>query len=105
MKVSKVKHQLISGYEFFYETQRMLRLRIKYRMKIMSPERTIRYIKKNQCSIARFGDGEFDLIFGARDLGFQKRLPEFSIALRNILENKNPNLLLCIPRSMNTVKG
>lgn len=105
MKASRVKHQLIVAYEFFYEAWRMLVLRTIYRLRIMSPERTLRHIKKSKCSIARFGDGEFDLIFTSRDLGFQKKSPEFSNALKDVLNNKNSKLLLCIPRCMNTVKG
>lgn len=105
MKDSGLKRKLVEIYEIFYEQRRRFILRTKYRFNIMSPEKTLKYIKENKCSIARFGDGEFDLIFATRDLGFQKGSPEFSEALKKALSNKNPNLLLCIPRCMNTIKG
>ena len=105
MKYSTLKHQFIVVYEFFYEVRRMLILRIKYRMRIMSPEHTLRYIKKKKCSIARFGDGEFDYIMDVRDVGFQVRSQELTRALEEVLKEKNENLLLCVPRCMNTIDG
>lgn len=100
-----VKKRLIQLYEFYYEKKRVLRLRIKYRLRIMSPVKTLKYIKKNQCSIARYGDGEFDLIFHKRNLKFQPDSLQISLMLTKVLSNKNSNLLLCVPRCYNTTKG
>ena len=55
----------------------------------MSPDKTLKYILKNNCSISRFGDGEFDLIFQNRDLGFQNKSDEISDALSKVLSIKN----------------
>ncbi|WP_158095202.1 GT-D fold domain-containing glycosyltransferase [Erysipelatoclostridium sp. An15] len=100
-----IKKILILFYEFCYEKKRIYILRLRYRLRIMSPDRTIKYIKKNNCSIARFGDGEFDLIFKKRDLHFQNQSNNISTGLKNVLQNKNKNLLICIPRCMNTTLG
>lgn len=105
MKDSKLKRQLVAAYEMFYEARRMAVLRTKYRLRIMSPERTLRYIAKHKCSIARYGDGEFDLITASRDLHFQARNSELAQKLAEVLSNNDKRLLLCIPRCMNTVKG
>lgn len=99
------KKYLVSLYEIFYEMKRLLILRTKYRLHIMSPEKTIRYIMKHQCSIARFGDGEFDLIFQTRDLGFQTKSTELAAMLCDVLKRDQSNLLLCIPHCMNSTKG
>lgn len=105
MKDSKFKRILVAAYEVFYEKRRLLRLRAGYSLRIMRPEATIKYIEKHRCCIARYGDGEFDLILKTRDLGFQTQSQEISDRLKFILTNKNKNLLLCVPRCLNTIEG
>ena len=105
MKDSKLKRVLVAAYEVFYEARRMAVLRTKYRLRIMSPERTLRYIAKHKCSIARYGDGEFDHILDLKDEGFQVRSKELTAKLAQVLDNKDKRLLLCIPRCFNTIKG
>lgn len=105
MKDSKLKRILVTVYEIFYEKRRILRLRLGYSLRIMSPEATIKYTEKHKCCIARYGDGEFDLILRTRDLGFQNQSQEISDRLASILSHKSKNLLLCVPRCMNTIKG
>lgn len=99
------KKTLINIYEVFFEYRRLLYLRTKFRLKIMSPRKTIKYIKANKCSIARFGDGEFDFILNSRDQWFQKRSEELSNELIKVLKTRNEKLLLCVPRCLNTVKA
>ena len=105
MKDSKLKRVLVAAYEVLYEARRMAVLRTKYRLRIMSPERTLRYIAKHKCSIARYGDGEFDHILDLKDEGFQVRSKELTESLAQVLDNKDKRLLLCIPRCFNTIKG
>lgn len=105
MKDSKLKRKLVAAYEVFYEARRMAVLRTKYRLRIMSPERTLRYIAKHKCSIARYGDGEFDHILDLKDEGFQIRSKELTQKLADVLDNKDNRLLLCIPRCFNTIQG
>lgn len=93
------------AYEVFYEARRMFVLRTKYRLRIMSPEKTLTYILKHRCSIARYGDGEFDHILDLKDEGFQVRSPELTRKLGEVLDNKDKRLLLCIPRCFNTTAG
>ncbi len=105
MKDSKLKRMLVSAYEVFYEARRMFVLRTHYRLPIMSWQRTIRYIEKHKCSIARFGDGELDLILHSRDLGFQSQSEEISLKLKEVLRNTNPKLLACVSSGLNTTSG
>jgi len=102
--IDVIKKSLIQLYELLYEKRRIARLRIKYRLRIMRPERTLRYIHKKKCSIARYGDGEFDLIFHKRNLGFQFDSEEIGKRLVAVLKNNNDSLLICIPRCYNTTK-
>lgn len=105
MKDSPLKRTLVSLYEFFFEARRLTILRTKYHLRIMSPERTLRYIKKHQCSIARYGDGEFDHILNLKDEGFQVRSQELTKKLSQVLDIKDSRLLLCVPRCFNTTRG
>lgn len=103
MKPGRLKRCLVNLYEWLYEKNRILNLRILYRLRIMTPDRTLAYIEKHHCSIARFGDGEFDHILDLKDEGFQERTPALQKALANVLSNKSKTLLLCVPRCMNTI--
>ena len=104
MKDSPLKRRLVGIYEILYEKQRILKLRIGYSLRIMTPDQTLNYIEKHRCSIARFGDGEFDHILNLKDEGFQVRSDELSMALKQVLCDRDRRLLLCVPRCMNTVK-
>ena len=104
MKDCYLKRQLIKIYEFVYEKKRMFILRSKYHLRIMNSDKTLDYIQKHNCSIARYGDGEFDNILKTRNMGFQECSDKLSKKLEEVLENKNPNLLICSPRCFNTIK-
>ena len=48
-------------------------------------------------SIARFGDGEFNLVRGGNCVS-QRKVPGIQIELQNILKSHDQNLLVAIPR-------
>lgn len=83
----------------------------KPRLTIMSPEQTVNYIMKTNCSVARFGEGEFEMILGSKYestqgvSGFQNRNPKLSESLKNVLFSQDPNLLICIPYALNSIWG
>ena len=85
-KVSHIKSRL---YHFF--------IKQKYKPRVMSSKRTIKYILRHKCSVARFGDGEYQLMCKIMDIGFQKRNDELSNSLNEVLRNPPESLLLCIP--------
>lgn len=112
MRDSKIKRVLVNMYEFYFERRRRLIRELKYwkysknfHLRIMSPQKTLSYIKKKGVSIARFGDGEFDMISGIRDLKFQKSSPELGKALKKVLNTKKSSLLLCVPRTFKSIRG
>jgi len=48
-------------------------------------------------SIARYGDGEFNLVRGGNCVS-QRKAPGVQVELQNILKSNDPNLLVAIPR-------
>ena len=64
-------------------------------LKVFSDEETLNEIIINNKSIARYGDGEFSLIFGY-GIGFQKYNKTLSNKLLEILKSNNQNLLIGI---------
>lgn len=85
----------------------------KPRLKIMNPVESIDYIRKTGCSVARFGEGEFELILGGFSekgssngvLGFQNRSDDLVGELKAVLASDDPNLLVCIPYALNDILG
>lgn len=63
--------------------------------KVESIEKTIEKIKNGK-SIARFGDGEFNLVLGGH-IHFQKSNEILATRLREILASQNENLLIALP--------
>ena len=59
---------------------------------IISPEKTLNEIIYHNKSIARFGDGEFKIIFG-KNIGFQKFNKRLSKKLKKVLNSKEKKLL------------
>ena len=64
-------------------------------LKIHDEDETLNEIIKRNKSISRFGDGEFNLIFGS-SLRFQRYNKELSQRLLDILNTKEDNLLIGI---------
>lgn len=64
-------------------------------MNVSSEEETLREIIFNNKSIARFGDGEFSLIFG-NGIDFQKKNDALSKKLIEVLNSNQKNLLIGI---------
>jgi glycosyltransferase family protein len=67
-----------------------------HRMKIMSMEDTLEYMLKTKCSVARFGDGEFQVMCD-NAVGFQPNDPALVTALRRVAKGNMTNCLVCMP--------
>lgn len=63
--------------------------------KIKSPDDTIEKIVNDNCSIARFGDGEFDMICGV-GMKYQKYNKELAKRLKQVLDSNEKELLIGI---------
>ncbi|MCQ2450495.1 MAG: SP_1767 family glycosyltransferase [Clostridia bacterium] len=68
----------------------------KNHLSIMSIEETLRYINEAKISCARFGDGEFKLIFN-EDIGFQTAVSSLKNDLSLILQSNSDKCLICLP--------
>lgn len=87
-------------------SSRYKKLNEKPPLKIMTASQTLDYIEKTECSVARFGEGEFELImWPERDLGFQDHDDQLAKALEKVLSSKRKDLLICIPYALNDIKG
>ena len=69
-------------------------------LKIFSPEDTLSEIIYNNKSISRFGDGEFNLIFGI-GIKFQRANKNLSKRLKDVLKSNEEGLLIGIPDILN----
>lgn len=110
MRDSKLKRWLLCRYDRMVTAKvnlrRWIQLRTKYRLRIMSSRATLRYIRKSGCSVARYGDGELAFVMkeGYR-IPFQANSQGLAQRLEDTLGNKNPRLLLCMPRYLNSLRG
>lgn len=109
--IVKLKKILVMVWEKIYESELFMSSIYyfnyrKQKISILSPLETIEYINKTNCSISRFGDGEFELLLQPnRNLGFQNYNENLSKKLLEVLSNDNKNLLICIPYTLNSIWG
>ncbi len=70
-------------------------------IKIMTIDETLDQLEKGM-SIARFGDGELDVILGGR-IGFQSQDVKLAKRLKEILVSKPDNCIIGVPDAINTL--
>jgi len=72
---------------------------------VRSMEETITAIRARRASIARYGDGEFDIIFG-RQQGFQKNNRNLGLRLKEILKQNqfSERFLVALPDCFGTLE-
>lgn len=64
---------------------------------VKNNEESLEWIKENKCSVARFGDGEFDIIAG-RDIPYQDYDEKLARTMCEILSiQSDENYLVCLP--------
>lgn len=68
--------------------------------KIATPEETIEEIINENRSIARYGDGEFDFIYGI-GMNYQKYNEKLAKRLKEVLKSNEKDLLIGIPNVVN----
>lgn len=69
---------------------------LKIYPKVVGRKETLDYILRNNCSVSRYGDGEFLLMTGWY-IGFQKYDEKLAIRLREILKSDLKNHIVCLP--------
>lgn len=94
--IRKVRDSIYGFYSSnFYNFEK----NIKYHYKFYSDEELVDQIIYHNKSIARFGDGEFMLIWN-KPIGFQINDSNLSKDLNNCLTSENDNLIICVPHAM-----
>lgn len=69
---------------------------------VKSMEKTLHKIINDKCSVSRYGDGEFTLIFG-KSITFQPYSEELCLRLKEILISNNENHIVCLPDIFNSL--
>lgn len=67
------------------------------KISVLNTSKTINAVICKNLSIIRFGDGEFNIIFGKAGPAFQDTSYDLSQDLKMVLTFRSPNLLICIP--------
>lgn len=67
---------------------------------VINIDKTIEKIINDECSVSRYGDGEFGLMQG-RNLIFQPYSEEIGNRLKEIIKSNNPSHIVCIPDIFN----
>jgi glycosyltransferase family protein len=80
-----------------YEIQDRIQKGIKYEFPhIQGPIEAVDKILAEQMSMARFGDGEFEIMAGRSRAHFQETTEKLGARLREVLQTPKKNVLICI---------
>lgn len=105
MKDGNIKRHLLSIWDAAHNIIHLHYVRKNFSISVMTSRETVAYIKKHHCSIARYGDGELELMLRRGAPGFQNGSEELASALQRVLEYNSPNLLICMPAALVSTKG
>jgi len=116
--ISKMKFSLWKViYTPYYRIKYSITYPQRKRLNILNSEETIRYIIDHNCSVSRFGDGEFQMIYHYLNHlstdsfnvdTFQNYNLYLAEKLLTVLKSKQDNVLICIPypfKSSKVYKG
>ena len=84
---------------------RLAQIRRKGKIPILDSLQTLYLIQNRNLSIARFGDGEFNIVFNCKGVGFQKGSEDLSARLLEVLVSDHPDLLICMPYALNSTRN
>ena len=103
MKIlKKIIHKI--NYEFKILTSILVYPFILKNYQIEDEVETVNKIIKYKKSLARFGDGEFKWMWGVKQISFQKDDDLLASELKRVLNNKNEDLLIGIPKGIISIK-
>jgi glycosyltransferase family protein len=102
-----MKQFLLKIYYLFLELTKRLTVIKNYFISILinpptvrTTDETLEKILRDNCSVSRFGDGEFGLMYG-ENLIFQTNHPELRKKLKEIIKSNQENHIVCIPNVFN----
>lgn len=105
MNISAIKDHLRRFYVPLLEYGAFCLLRLRQPLRILSAKQTIRYILKSRCSVARYGDGEFNIALHDYGVVFQGYSESLSARLRDVMDHPDDRLLVCFPHSLRSQRG
>lgn len=101
----RIKNKIVRTAEQWKCTAELAKIRRGKKLRILDSDKTIAYIIKHRMSIARFGDGEFNIIFNGEGVNFQSGSAQLSQRLKEVLLSNHPEVLVCLPFPINNVHG
>lgn len=104
MKDNALKRALLKIWYAMQDAMKLSDIRKHYGVTIMSAEETIAYIRAHNCSIARYGDGELQIMLQQGEPGFQKGSSELAVGLQRVFRVASPELLICMPMGLVSTK-
>ncbi|MGP1436128.1 MAG: SP_1767 family glycosyltransferase [Phocaeicola sp.] len=90
-----IKKFLLNIYNWILEENDKLYPYLHQSPKVKGIIETLEYIRDHKCSVVRYGDGEFKLMFGIKT-AFQHVDVRLSKNLSKILKSKNSSIIICI---------
>ena len=103
--VGRILRRVKSTAQKMHQELQLIPIRERRKMHILDAEDTLDLIVKNRMSIARFGDGEFNIMLHTKGVNFQSGSAALSERLRQVYRSDRPDLLVCIPYALNSLKG
>lgn len=91
-----IYYQILAFLKWLQKVHNILMLPFVKHPIIEDTDVSIDYIIKNKCSVSRFGDGEFALLFG-EDIAFQKNNERLQKIFKEIIYLENKNHITCLP--------
>ena len=113
--MATIKKRLATLYNWCYDRFLDIQLLFRWRKdlqlqktlglpQIMSICETLEVIKENSLSVCRYGDGEFKIMDG-EEIFFQLQNSSLSQRLKEVIQSKENNLLVCLPTFLDRRHG
>lgn len=104
-KIRKILGRIKYNIEIFLSNLYYIFIHKKNKYKILDDKDVVDKIINEHKSLARYGDGEFKWMLGVKQESFQDDNKEMQERLKEILRQDNKNLILGIPRMLNSLKN
>lgn len=81
-----------------------LQITKRFNFKILTALESVKKINSSKLSVSRFGDGEFNILFKAKSIGFQPYSDALRDDLGKVFEEKNKKLYIGVPHGFEKTK-
>ncbi len=95
--LQKIKNKLCYEFEKRINNMNLKKAKKCYPLQnVSSIDETLDKLLSSNCSMCRYGDGEFKVMLGKSN-GFQKKDPKLAKRLKEVITSNDDGVLLCIP--------